>query len=179
MYYKYINVIDCHILNEEVIDMKKKTIFSLVLIFIFCISLAAPAYAATDYYVAAHDWYGYTDASMITMTSTESAGYDFIKQNGDKGEVRWMNSSGTLYGVVLDGLTIDFSYSYVIQNGSTGSKVSAVQKALQYLGYSVTVDGVFGTQTKNAVEAFQSFHSLPVDGIVGSQTYAMLAVASN
>jgi peptidoglycan hydrolase-like protein with peptidoglycan-binding domain len=45
--------------------------------------------------------------------------------------------------------------------------------------YSVSIDGYFGTQTKNAVMQFQADHGLTVDGIVGSQTWNALVYEFN
>jgi peptidoglycan hydrolase-like protein with peptidoglycan-binding domain len=42
----------------------------------------------------------------------------------------------------------------------------------------IAVDGIFGPQTENAVESFQSSHGLTVDGIVGPQTSAALGGGS-
>ncbi len=57
----------------------------------------------------------------------------------------------------------------VLSYGSRGSAVSILQKRL-----SITVDGIFGHQTKMAVENFQMKHGLSADGIVGPKTYALL-----
>lgn len=149
----------------------KKLVFIIVFV-LLCTSLPVAAFAA-DYYATAHEWNGSSDG--YTMAATESAGYTFIINNGKKGAVMWQNMQNPALGVVIDGLTIDFSYSYIIQYGSTGSKVSAVQKALYNLGYtSLSIDGVFGTQTENAVRSFQTYNGLTVDGVVGSETYKQL-----
>ena len=59
--------------------------------------------------------------------------------------------------------------------GSTGSDVLAMQKVLLQLGYAVgPADGEFGSQTENAVYAFQRDHGLIVDGWVGDQTWDIL-----
>ncbi|MDS1030297.1 peptidoglycan-binding protein [Bacillota bacterium LX-D] len=56
-----------------------------------------------------------------------------------------------------------------------GSDVVAVQEKLQVLGYyQGDVDGVYGSQTRNAVMAFQKAHKLATDGIVGPATYEEL-----
>jgi murein L,D-transpeptidase YcbB/YkuD len=53
--------------------------------------------------------------------------------------------------------------------GSRGSLVAVVQRLLH-----ITADGMYGPQTKAAVENFQRHHHLKVTGIVGKQTLAAL-----
>ncbi len=62
------------------------------------------------------------------------------------------------------------------QQGSTGEDVKTVQYLVTAHGHSTAVDGDFGSQTKAAVEAFQSSAGLGVDGIVGSQTWPQLII---
>ncbi|MDY5731421.1 MAG: D-alanyl-D-alanine carboxypeptidase family protein [Eubacteriales bacterium] len=63
----------------------------------------------------------------------------------------------------------------LIKNGSTGADVKAIQEKLIALGYlSGAADGQFGKATQNAVQWFQTQHNITADGIVGSQTYALL-----
>ncbi len=57
-----------------------------------------------------------------------------------------------------------------LQEGSRGSQVRELQSILNELGYFVGVDGVFSTETRRAVEQYQSKCGLAVDGIVGSDT---------
>jgi hypothetical protein len=57
------------------------------------------------------------------------------------------------------------------QEGSTGEDVKTVQYLVTAQGHSTGVDGVFGSLTKTAVEAFQSSRGLGADGIVGQQTW--------
>lgn len=58
----------------------------------------------------------------------------------------------------------------LIRSGCYGSGVRWVQDMLNHNGYSLTVDGVFGSGTLAAVKSFQSKYHLTVDGIVGSAT---------
>lgn len=63
--------------------------------------------------------------------------------------------------------------------GSTGSEVTQIQQRLQELGYDPgTVDGIYGTRTKNAVIAFQRAYGLSDDGIAGPKTLEALGITS-
>ncbi len=64
-----------------------------------------------------------------------------------------------------------------LKQGSTGSDVKTVQQRLKNWGYYTgSVDGIYGSQTKKAVEYFQRKNGLTVDGIVGTQTYNALGL---
>lgn len=68
----------------------------------------------------------------------------------------------------------------VLKKGSTGSEVKKVQQKLKNWGYySGSVDGIYGSQTKKAVEYFQRKNGLTVDGIVGKQTFAALGISTS
>ncbi|HVM65543.1 MAG TPA: peptidoglycan-binding protein [Acidimicrobiales bacterium] len=63
----------------------------------------------------------------------------------------------------------------LLELGSTGPKVLALQQRLAALGYRPgTVDGVLGAGTVSAVLAFQKREGLPRDGIAGPQVLARL-----
>lgn len=55
-----------------------------------------------------------------------------------------------------------------------GSDVAWVQAVLVNLGYSLDIDGVFGSGSETAVKSFQSNNGLEVDGKVGPATRAKL-----
>lgn len=74
---------------------------------------------------------------------------------------------------------ISFSAT-VIKYGSQGDTVSLIQRRLKTWGYySGNVDGYFGTQTENAVKEFQRKNGVKVDGIVGTQTAALIGINLN
>ena len=55
--------------------------------------------------------------------------------------------------------------------GDRGEDVRRLQARLQELGYlGGKVDGIFGKQTKEALEEFQRLNRLSVDGIAGPKT---------
>jgi hypothetical protein len=61
--------------------------------------------------------------------------------------------------------------------GATGSQVKTLQRALNSLGYSVTVDGDYGPATQAAVSQFQAAKGLAVDGNFGPQTLTAMQQA--
>ena len=61
-----------------------------------------------------------------------------------------------------------------VRYGSQGDEVKRLQQALNRQGYNLTVDGIFGTNTQNAVKQYQQKNGLSVDGIAGAQTWGKL-----
>lgn len=59
----------------------------------------------------------------------------------------------------------------VLKKGSRGPAVKEIQQKLTSLGFSTKgIDGVFGSNTENAVRQFQKSRGLKADGIVGTET---------
>jgi N-acetylmuramoyl-L-alanine amidase len=64
--------------------------------------------------------------------------------------------------------------------GSTGSEVTQIQKKLKAWGYyNGSIDGIYGSQTVQAVKAFQKKNGLTVDGIAGTKTLAAMGITSS
>ena len=64
--------------------------------------------------------------------------------------------------------------------GSRGEEVRKIQTKLKNWGYySGSVDGIYGTQTKNAVIYFQRKNGLTADGIAGPKTLAAMGISSS
>lgn len=76
-----------------------------------------------------------------------------------------------LFGGVAAYTTGQGSMPTVSKYGSRGEEVRRIQTKLKQWGYfSGAADGVYGTDTKNAVKAFQRKNGLKADGIAGSKT---------
>ncbi len=61
--------------------------------------------------------------------------------------------------------------------GSRGSEVTQIQTKLKRWGYyNGNVDGIYGTQTVNAVKYFQRKNGLTVDGIAGPATLKAMGI---
>jgi len=58
--------------------------------------------------------------------------------------------------------------------GATGEDVRTVQGLCCARGWDVNVDGIFGPNTKGAVAGIQHAAGIPVDGVVGPQTWPVL-----
>lgn len=64
--------------------------------------------------------------------------------------------------------------------GSRGDEVRQIQTRLKEWGYySGNVDGIYGTQTQDAVIKFQKKNGLRVDGIAGKETLAAIGISSS
>ena len=62
-----------------------------------------------------------------------------------------------------------------LRQGDSGDRVKALQRDLKRSGESLQVDGVFGPETKKAVQNFQTNKGIGVDGVVGNETYGEIA----
>lgn len=64
--------------------------------------------------------------------------------------------------------------------GSRGSEVTQIQTKLKRWGYySGNVDGIYGTQTVNAVKYFQRKNGLTADGIAGPATLKAMGIMTS
>ena len=99
------------------------------------------------------------------------------------------NGVKNLSEIYSEGLTIsevERVFSNVLRQGDRGIAVRTIQCYLNFIGQfngSLTIDiaedGVFGPATKRAVEAFQRYYGLKVDGIVGRNTWNAVIDAYN
>jgi len=65
----------------------------------------------------------------------------------------------------------------VLRKGSNGQDVKNVQQKLHDLGYYWgAIDGIYGSQTETSVRYFQKAYGLTVDGVVGPQTLNALGL---
>ena len=66
----------------------------------------------------------------------------------------------------------------VLKQGSKGEIVKKVQTKLKNWGYyNGSVDGIYGKQTKSAVQYFQRKNGLTADGIVGKKTASAMGIS--
>ena len=81
---------------------------------------------------------------------------------------------------LLTSLPIEPYDGILLRQGSTGERVELLQKYLNAIANvytdvpSVTVEGIFGPQTANAVREFQRLFGLAADGVVGAATWNSL-----
>ena len=71
----------------------------------------------------------------------------------------------------------EFADAAVVRYGSKGSQVKTIQQKLKNWGYyKGSVDGIYGSQTREAVRYFQRRNGLSVDGIVGTKTAQAMGI---
>lgn len=104
-----------------------------------------------------------------------------IQQNGYQQEIQRKIGDGHDLTSPRFSLNPDLEAAYddekIIKKGATGIAVKKIQHAIHdlgLLGLKYGVDGDFGSETKKAVEAFQSQKGLKDDGIVGDKTMTEL-----
>lgn len=109
--------------------------------------------------------YSCGSADGIFGTKTESAVRSYQKAKGLSVDgIVWTNTYAKLFTECL------------LKDGSRGELVKALQTRLNEQGYGAgTADGIFGSNTEQAVKALQSAAEITVDGKVGKNTWTVLA----
>lgn len=89
-----------------------------------------------------------------------------------RNESEWLKFKARVAGTTVAEVSTSTSTptSTTLRIGSSGVEVKTLQTNLNNLGYSLTMDGSFGTLTERAVIDYQKRHGLEADGIVGSKT---------
>lgn len=86
---------------------------------------------------------------------------------GGAGKLPWVNyTSDTPTPAPVKEDEVKYSELEVCRKGSKGDAVRTIQANVK-----VFVDGVFGSDTENAVKKYQKAHKLTADGIVGEKTW--------
>ena len=78
--------------------------------------------------------------------------------------------------IAVDGIAGNETLSHcpLLKVGAQGGITKSLQMLLNRYGYELSLDGIFGENTRNAVIAFQSSKGLIKDGIVGTDTWRKL-----
>lgn len=118
-----------------------------------------------------------------SLSDVVKAGKDFIRNSWNKfatQAIRRISDIGNFsfnlrLDLHIDNYTVEAKKEYVGTGYHTsGQLVSKVQRLLKERGYSVTVDGIWGSKTKSAVQSLQKAKGLSADGIVGPATWDAL-----
>lgn len=119
--------------------------------------------------------HGYNTGGVdgIAGDKTYNAVLAFQKANGLTADGMVGNATKAKLGITGNGGGSGTT-SATLRVGSNGSLTRYLQRMLNVLGYSMLVDGSFGTTTQNAVMSFQRKYGLEADGIVGSATWKRL-----
>lgn len=81
-------------------------------------------------------------------------------------------------GLVVDGIigqkTTEAVNSHIVKNYTANAYAKFIQEQLKDKGYSITVDGKFGSKSESTIKLFQKDNGLTVDGKVGMKTIEKL-----
>lgn len=135
-----------------------------------------------------------TESTGYFEQTTQTAVKQFQKifnlvQDGIIGKDTWYKIKQIYNGIkglselYSEGITIseiERKYERLLKLGTRGPSVRILQYYLQFLSFFnlklpyVSMDGIFGQETYDAVLTFQSLYGLEVDGIVGKNTWDMI-----
>ncbi len=79
-------------------------------------------------------------------------------------------------GLVVDGIKGPKTLNAcpTVKKGAKGNVTRLIQERLNSVGFNISTDGIFGTNTYNAIKVFQKNRGLTQDGIVGKNTWSWL-----
>ena len=125
------------------------------------------------------------DFGLATEAAVKSYQRTFgLNQSGIVDEETWYSIEDTYYGILKtspyiysDGVILPYP-GRVLRIGVDGHDVRALQEYLNYIGNTykeipaIRIDGIFGVETENAVNAFTSLFNLPsTSGRVNAQVW--------
>lgn len=113
-----------------------------------------------------------TDVDGIFGPKTKKAVQDYQKSKGL--QVDGIAGKNTLSELDGKSSSSNDSGSSLYRVGDNSSKVSDLQSNLETHGYNIATDGIFGSNTKDAIQSFQKKQGLQVDGIAGKKTLSAL-----
>ena len=137
-----------------------------------------PVYTAINYQ-SADGKYG----TNMTNAVRRFQGQFGLTTDGIIGQQTWDKIVAVSKGVTdKNNTSVTSQYpGYVLNTGSQGDSVRFIQSYLNavnsYIGAgwpTLTVDGIYGSMTKQVVRNFQSKYNLKADGIVGRNTWAFI-----
>ncbi len=126
----------------------------------------------------------YCDGQRVTCTGLSQWGSKYLgDQNYSPIEIIRYYYGNDMYintATAISGIPSSFP-GYNLSIGATGDKVRQMQEQLNRISQNfpaipkVSVDGVFGPATANAVRVFQQVFNLPANGIVDYPTWYQIS----
>ena len=154
------------------IHMSKKWFLAVFLVLVMLLASAALADTAT---VTADSLYlreGPDSSTAVVKVLRSGDVLNITGKSGNWYKVTTGNYSGYVY---KDYILVTKTGDETLEKGDSGSAVKAVQQRLKELGYySASCDGNYGSQTVDAVKAFQKKNGLSQTGIADAATQKKL-----
>lgn len=104
----------------------------------------------------------------------------FLRKVINKHKFLLISIGVTLFLCVIYGIFFSNIVEALSKYGSRGNEVTQIQTKLKRWGYyKGNIDGIYGSQTLEAVKYFQRKNGLSVDGIAGKNTLAAMGIYSS
>lgn len=114
------------------------------------------------------------DVGVVDGIATEKVYNAVLKYQTDNNLTADGMVGSSTKALLLGGTSGGGTVSSTLKTGSNGSLTLYLQRILKELGYPVTLNGIFDTQTYTAAVAFQTANGLDADGVVGGGTWSKL-----
>lgn len=118
----------------------------------------------------------HTEAPKPTPTPTPNDNTNKLNYDGWVARLQTELNNQFHKGLKVDGLrgpkTLDACVT--VKRGAKGNITKLIQERLNSVGFHISLDGIFGGGTENAVKVFQRNRGLSADGIVGRNTWEWL-----